>query len=67
MSEATQANARCPRCGKAFHCGAQDAMCECAQVQLIDALRTELQQRYVGCLCVGCLRAVQAEHVPPSS
>ncbi len=60
MTEAAQGNARCPRCGKAFHCGAQDATCECAQVQIDDALRAELQQRYVGCFCVACLRALQA-------
>ena len=64
MIEATQDNARCPRCGKAFHCGAQDAACECAQVQLTDALRAELQQRYTGCLCVACLHALQAGGAP---
>jgi hypothetical protein len=60
--EAAQKNALCPRCGKAFHCGALDAVCECAQEQLTDALRAELQHRYEGCLCVTCLRALRAEH-----
>ena len=59
MIEIAQGNSRCPRCGKAFHCGAQGATCECTQVQLNDALRAELQQRYGDCLCVACLRALQ--------
>ena len=54
-------NARCPRCGGSFHCGRQDARCDCAQVHLDDATRAALQRQFEGCLCVACLRAMQAE------
>ncbi|MES2960259.1 MAG: cysteine-rich CWC family protein [Pseudomonadota bacterium] len=51
----------CPRCGGAFHCGFDDAApCACASVQLDDATRRDLRQRYAGCLCMTCLCAVAA-------
>ena len=31
-SAAGPANAGCPRCGAAFHCGAREAACDCARV-----------------------------------
>lgn len=49
-------NSRCPRCGGGFHCGAAEARCDCAELQLSTALRAELAQRYHGCLCLRCLR-----------
>ncbi len=60
-------NALCPRCGQAFHCGAQDAWpCACASVGLTDATRQALRQQFSTCLCRACLEAVQMSHgVPP--
>ena len=49
---APAADTRCPRCGGAFHCGAQDAT-PCTSV-----LQADLRQRYSGCLCLACLRAL---------
>ena len=54
-------NARCPRCGGGFHCGRQDARCDCAQVPLDEATLARLQRQFQGCLCGPCLRSVQAE------
>ncbi len=46
----------CPRCGAAFHCGADDShACWCTQVRLDADQRGELAERYVGCLCPACL------------
>jgi Cysteine-rich CWC len=62
---------RCPRCGGAFHCGAIDAApCPCAAVVIDPALQHALRERFTGCLCVTCLRALAtgaafgATHVP---
>jgi len=52
---------RCPRCGGGFHCGAQDARCDCFDLQLSEALRQRLSQQYSSCLCLACLRQLQAE------
>ena len=50
---------RCPRCGVAFHCGAADpAPCACTTVRLDDQTRALLRERYVGCLCLDCLRSL---------
>lgn len=52
-------DARCPRCGGAFHCGAQDpAPCACSTLVLAPALQAALRQRYEGCLCVACLQSL---------
>ncbi len=53
--------ARCPRCGGGFDCGAQAGHCDCFGIQLGDALRAELAARYRGCLCLRCLRELQAD------
>lgn len=56
-------NSLCPRCGGAFVCEAETALqapCACFAVQLSDAARALLRERYTTCLCVACLRAVQA-------
>ena len=45
MAEARGDNSRCPRCGAAFHCGAQDTACGCAQVRLDEATRAALKGR----------------------
>ena len=56
---APAADARCPRCGGAFHCGAQDATpCACSTLVLTPELQADLRQRYSGCLCLACLRAL---------
>jgi hypothetical protein len=55
------ANAACPRCGAAFHCGAADAApCACTALALDAALLAALRARYVGCLCLRCLQALAA-------
>jgi hypothetical protein len=56
---------RCPRCGGAFHCGANDAgPCACTTLALTPALRTELAARFHGCLCLACLRTLAAGQAP---
>ena len=60
-------NARCPRCGTAFGCGAIAAAagtaaaaatpCACAGVVVPHELLARLRRDYRGCLCPGCLRA----------
>ncbi len=52
---------RCPRCGGGFHCGAQDVTpCPCGTLTLDAALQTRLRERFTGCLCLACLRALAA-------
>jgi hypothetical protein len=52
---------RCPRCGASFHCGMGDAApCACAGVVLDAAAQAGLRERYVGCLCLDCLRTLAA-------
>ena len=49
-------NTRCPRCGGAFHCGANDREpCVCTTIALDAATLAALRDRYDGCLCPGCL------------
>lgn len=58
------ADSTCPRCGCAFVCEADTASlapCPCFAVQLNDRSRALLRARYDRCVCVACLRAVQAE------
>ena len=67
MSTPETLSDRCPRCGGAFHCGAQDnAPCPCGSLVLSPSLQADLRQRYQGCLCLSCLRelASQAEAPP---
>ncbi len=56
-------DARCPRCGGAFHCGARDAApCACTTVKLAPQTLAALRAQYSGCLCLRCLQALaQAE------
>ncbi|HEX6708267.1 MAG TPA: cysteine-rich CWC family protein [Albitalea sp.] len=54
----------CARCGGAFHCGMRDAApCACTTVRLDASTLAQLRERYVGCLCLACLRALQDEDV----
>ena len=65
MAEQTGANACCPRCGAAFHCGARDAHCDCAQVALDADTLARLRADYgAHCLCGTCLRTLQPETAP---
>jgi len=57
------AQVRCPRCGGAFHCGANDAQpCACTTIALDAATLAALRERHLGCLCLRCLAQI-AEHV----
>ncbi|MBX3637795.1 MAG: cysteine-rich CWC family protein [Rubrivivax sp.] len=52
---------RCPRCGGGFACGAAGpAPCPCAGIALAPDLLASLRERYPGCLCLDCLRALAA-------
>ncbi|MFN4116959.1 MAG: cysteine-rich CWC family protein [Inhella sp.] len=67
MSASTP-ESRCPRCGAAFHCGAQQARCDCFELRLSDGLRVELAQQYPGrCLCLDCLRSLSVVHSDPKA
>jgi hypothetical protein len=60
MSEVA-ADDRCPRCGGIFHCGANDAApCACTTVTLDGATLVRLRQHFAGCLCLACLRELEA-------
>lgn len=59
---------RCPRCGGAFHCGADDPQpCACTSLTLPPALLAGLRERFEGCLCMACLTQLQAEARPASA
>ncbi|HET9821183.1 MAG TPA: cysteine-rich CWC family protein [Burkholderiaceae bacterium] len=65
MADASTINARCPRCGAAFHCGMHDAQpCACTAVALDAATLLRLRTRYEGCLCGRCLAAIAREVAP---
>ena len=53
----------CPRCGRNFLCRGDDdiAHCQCAAVDLSPEDRAYISDRFEGCLCVDCLRALAAE------
>lgn len=60
--------ARCPRCGAAFGCGAAGpAPCPCTAIALGADLQAALRDRFTGCLCPACLRALArgADVAPP--
>jgi hypothetical protein len=67
-AESGNSNARCPRCGGPFHCGAAEAHCPCATLKLDEALRRRLVERFgsSSCLCLGCLAALQAQPDQPA-
>jgi hypothetical protein len=53
----------CARCGGGFHCGANDAdACACTTLTLHPDTLADLARRYAGCLCLGCLRTIAADH-----
>lgn len=48
---------RCPRCGGRFTCGAAGpAPCDCFTLKVDPEVLAGLRERYVGCLCLACLR-----------
>ena len=55
-ADAPMLDARCPRCGGGFECGAQAGHCACFGLRLGESLRAELARQYSGCLCLPCLR-----------
>ena len=60
--ERAPALSRCPRCGGAFHCGANAAPpCACTTLTLDAALLATLRERFDACLCLACLGQLQAE------
>jgi hypothetical protein len=61
-------NARCPRCGGDFRCGVNDGHCACFGLQLGEALRQRIADRYSDCLCVRCLAELaRAQELPPGT
>lgn len=65
------ANAACPRCAAGFRCGVADpGACACTTPTLSPALLSRLAHQFPGrCLCLDCLRALQAgdEKAAPAS
>ena len=58
-------DAVCPRCSRAFHCGAaDDRPCWCSSIALGPDVLSTLSARYRGCLCGACL-VHAAEHEDP--
>jgi hypothetical protein len=51
----------CPRCGEAFHCAAANSHCDCFDLTLSAALRQALARQYSACLCISCLKQLQAQ------
>jgi hypothetical protein len=58
-------DAACPRCGGAFHCGAQDEQpCWCNALTLGPALLAALRERHESCLCQTCLLELKRVDTP---
>jgi len=58
---APRADAHCPRCGAAFHCGMHDDRpCACTTVTIGADRLAALRREFDGCLCIDCLRALAA-------
>ncbi|MBC7955897.1 MAG: cysteine-rich CWC family protein [Cytophagales bacterium] len=56
----SSANASCPRCGQAFHCGAADTEpCPCGTFTLSAATTQALRAQFNSCLCMRCLAQLQ--------
>ncbi|WP_374674819.1 cysteine-rich CWC family protein [Ideonella sp.] len=60
------ARAICPRCQRAFDCGAAGpGPCACAGLVVPESVREALRGRYTGCLCLGCLAELSREDAAP--
>jgi hypothetical protein len=58
-------NASCPRCGGAFHCGANDpGSCACGQFTLSAATTLMLREQFNRCVCMRCLAELQTAPIP---
>ena len=51
----------CAACGEKFVCGATLAGCWCREIKLSEETRTELKERYKGCLCKNCLEKLTVQ------
>lgn len=52
---------KCVRCGNSFECKAGSiSLCQCSNIILTEEERHYVEQRYVDCLCINCLRILQA-------
>ncbi|GAB4567007.1 MAG: cysteine-rich CWC family protein [Rhizobacter sp.] len=61
-------DAACPRCGGAFHCGANDtAPCPCGNFTLSASTTQRLREQYGSCLCMACLAQLQDPPAPETS
>jgi hypothetical protein len=61
---------RCPACGEAFGCGADQPVsepCWCTRVTLGKPALDALTATYQGCLCPGCLTASATSTLPAPS
>ena len=50
----------CESCGAEFECGAALGGCWCGEVELDEAARAELRERFRRCLCRACLESYAA-------
>ena len=48
--------AACEACGKPFACELSASGCWCGAIELTDATRAEIREKYKHCLCPSCLR-----------
>ncbi|MBS4058680.1 MAG: cysteine-rich CWC family protein [Bacteroidetes bacterium] len=48
---------KCPRCGNDFHCS-KSARCWCYAVSIEVSLLEQIQEKWAGCLCPDCLKAL---------
>lgn len=48
----------CEACGESFTCGATLSGCWCQEIELSDAVRSELRSRFERCLCRTCLEEI---------
>jgi len=58
VSQALTRERVCEACGNEFSCGASLRGCWCSEINLSDATRAELKDRYRNCLCRECLERV---------
>ena len=58
VSQALTRERVCEACGNEFSCGASLRGFWCSEINLSDATRAELKDRYRNCLCRECLERV---------
>jgi Cysteine-rich CWC len=64
LSHALTRERRCEACGNEFSCGASLRGCWCAEIELSDVARAELQDLYRNCLCRACLEMASGRQSP---